>query len=34
LLRGGAERFVATLAREQARQGHDVGVVTLTPTPP
>jgi glycosyltransferase involved in cell wall biosynthesis len=34
LVRGGAERFVATLAREQARQGHDVGVVTLTPAPP
>jgi glycosyltransferase involved in cell wall biosynthesis len=32
-LRGGAERFVATLAEEQARQGHDVGVVTLTRRP-
>lgn len=35
-LRGGAERFVATLAQEQAKRGHDVGVVTLTraPEPP
>ena len=28
-VRGGAERFVATLAQEQAKRGHDVGVVTL-----
>jgi glycosyltransferase involved in cell wall biosynthesis len=28
---GGAERFTATLAEEQARLGHDVGVVTLGP---
>jgi glycosyltransferase involved in cell wall biosynthesis len=33
LTRGGAERFVATLAQEQAKLGHDVGVVTLTPKP-
>jgi glycosyltransferase involved in cell wall biosynthesis len=32
-VRGGAERFVAALAQEQARRGHDVGVVTLTRTP-
>jgi glycosyltransferase involved in cell wall biosynthesis len=32
-LRGGAERFVATLAQEQARRGHDVGVITLSRTP-
>jgi glycosyltransferase involved in cell wall biosynthesis len=31
ILHGGAERFAATLAEEQARQGHDVGVVTLAP---
>jgi glycogen synthase len=30
---GGSERFVATLAEEQARQGHDVGVITLTRSP-
>jgi glycosyltransferase involved in cell wall biosynthesis len=29
VVHGGAERFVATLAEEQARLGHDVGVVTL-----
>jgi glycosyltransferase involved in cell wall biosynthesis len=33
LMRGGAERFVATLAQEQAKLGHDVAVATLTPTP-
>jgi glycosyltransferase involved in cell wall biosynthesis len=33
LVRGGAERFVAMLAQEQAKLGHDVGVVTLTPHP-
>lgn len=33
LVRGGSERFVAMLAQEQAKLGHDVGVVTLTPTP-
>ncbi len=33
LVRGGAERFVAMLAQEQAKLGHDVGVVTLTPKP-
>jgi glycosyltransferase involved in cell wall biosynthesis len=33
LVVGGAERFVATLAQEQANAGHEVGVVTLTPTP-
>jgi glycosyltransferase involved in cell wall biosynthesis len=27
---GGAERFVATLARQQAQDGHDVAVATLT----
>jgi glycosyltransferase involved in cell wall biosynthesis len=32
-VRGGAERFVATLAREQARRGHDVGVITLSREP-
>lgn len=31
-LRGGSERFVATLARAQASQGHDVAVATLTPS--
>jgi glycosyltransferase involved in cell wall biosynthesis len=29
-IRGGAERFVATLAQTQAKRGHDVGVVTLS----
>lgn len=29
-VRGGAERFVAALARAQAARGHDVGVVTLS----
>ena len=29
-IKGGAERFVATLARTQAERGHDVGVVTLS----
>lgn len=29
-LLGGAERFVAVLAQEQARSGHHVGVATLT----
>ncbi len=33
LVRGGAERFVATLAQEQAKLGHNVAVVTLTPQP-
>jgi glycosyltransferase involved in cell wall biosynthesis len=33
LVRGGAERFVATLAQEQAKLGHEVAVATLTPTP-
>jgi glycosyltransferase involved in cell wall biosynthesis len=28
-IRGGAERFVATLAREQAKRGHQVAVATL-----
>ena len=32
-VRGGAERFVATLAREQAKNGHDVAVATLTRHP-
>lgn len=32
-LRGGAERFVATLAQEQAKRGHDVAVATLTREP-
>jgi glycosyltransferase involved in cell wall biosynthesis len=32
-VRGGAERFVARLAQEQAARGHDVGVVTLSRTP-
>src|SRR5579863_9133640 len=29
VIQGGAERFTATLAEEQAKRGHDVGVVTL-----
>ena len=29
VIQGGAERFAATLAEEQAKRGHDVGVVTL-----
>ena len=29
LIQGGAERFAATLAEEQAERGHDVAVVTL-----
>lgn len=32
-VRGGAERFVATLAQEQAKRGHTVGVVTLSREP-
>jgi glycosyltransferase involved in cell wall biosynthesis len=30
-VRGGAERFVGALAMEQAKRGHDVGVITLAP---
>jgi glycosyltransferase involved in cell wall biosynthesis len=30
-VRGGAERFVAALAQEQAKRGHDVGAITLAP---
>jgi glycosyltransferase involved in cell wall biosynthesis len=30
-VRGGAERFVSALAVEQAKRGHDVGVITLAP---
>jgi glycosyltransferase involved in cell wall biosynthesis len=30
---GGAERFVATLAQEQAKRGHEVAVATLTRRP-
>jgi glycosyltransferase involved in cell wall biosynthesis len=30
---GGSERFVACLAQEQAKRGHDVGVVTLSRQP-
>ncbi len=33
IVHGGAERFVATLAEEQVKQGHKVGVVTLGPKP-
>ena len=29
IIQGGAERFAATLAEEQAKRGHDVAVVTL-----
>jgi glycosyltransferase involved in cell wall biosynthesis len=29
---GGAERFVAKLAQEQAKSGHEVGVVTMIPS--
>jgi glycosyltransferase involved in cell wall biosynthesis len=32
-IRGGAERFVATLAEEQAKRGHEVSVITLTRRP-
>jgi glycogen(starch) synthase len=32
-VRGGAERFVATLAQEQAKRGHTVAVATLTRRP-
>lgn len=32
-VRGGAERFVARLAQQQAKRGHTVGVVTLSRTP-
>jgi glycosyltransferase involved in cell wall biosynthesis len=32
-VQGGAERFVATLAQEQAKRGHDVAVATLTRRP-
>jgi glycosyltransferase involved in cell wall biosynthesis len=32
-VRGGAERFVATLAQEQAKRGHAVAVATLTRQP-
>ena len=30
---GGSERFVGALAQEQAKRGHDVGVITLAPKP-
>jgi glycosyltransferase involved in cell wall biosynthesis len=33
VIHGGAERFTAALAEEQAKRGHDVGVVTLGPEP-
>jgi glycosyltransferase involved in cell wall biosynthesis len=32
-VQGGAERFVAALAQEQAKRGHDVAVATLTRSP-
>jgi glycosyltransferase involved in cell wall biosynthesis len=32
-IRGGAERFVANLAQEQLKRGHEVGVVTLSRAP-
>jgi glycosyltransferase involved in cell wall biosynthesis len=32
IVHGGAERFVATLAEEQVKLGHDVGVVTIGKT--
>jgi glycosyltransferase involved in cell wall biosynthesis len=32
-VRGGAERFVAALARQQAKRGHSVAVATLTRRP-
>lgn len=32
-VQGGAERFVATLAQQQAKRGHDVAVATLTRRP-
>lgn len=32
-LRGGSERFVGTLAQQQASRGHDVGVITLSRKP-
>jgi glycosyltransferase involved in cell wall biosynthesis len=33
MVRGGSERFVSSLAREQVKQGHEVAVVTLSPSP-
>jgi glycosyltransferase involved in cell wall biosynthesis len=32
-VRGGAERFVSTLAEEQVKRGHEVSVITLTRKP-
>src|ERR1700691_1400847 len=32
-VQGGAERFVAALAQEQAKRGHSVAVATLTRQP-